>query len=612
MENYKIHKVIGDGSFGTVYKATNIKTGEIVAIKKMKKKFYSWDECMSLRELKSLRKLNHANIIKLKEAIKVNDELHFVFEFLDQNLYQLYNQMRENGKSFTENQIRSMVYQVALGLAYTHKHGFFHRDLKPENLLIHKEYVKIGDFGLAREIRSRPPYTDYVATRWYRAPEILLKSTNYNSPVDIFALGCIMAELYTLTPLFRGSSDTDQLYKVCSILGTPTQNSWPEGHRLATQMGFNFPQFPPVQLSTIIPNASEDALQLISEMLKYDAQKRPSAQQILQHPYFMSYVHIERAITPQMEGSPLLVGRGDRDVSPSRTSKNLPYTNNNLRDSSNIGLESSIFKDKTVSDYSPFKPEKKPTMKNSMVGSIVEEAFGGVNQDESVNTELLEEQINQVMEEYKPDFTAKRSNTLKKDPATSNMFAGSQSNIELTLPPQNKATLSTLPPKIQSGQMKLIGGSINNNDSMVSKKESFSPLKVEKAWPVRPSAYDFLQRNSLPANAINNNTFKSRLSNQSIVTMPGGNDSIILNQNLKTYEGSTSNLYSFPNSGLQLPSLNASTIGKSPQLTNNKYTTSSTTGIKINPTRNNEAAGSGFNFESVFQEEVGGLGRYKF
>ncbi len=606
MENYKIHKVIGDGSFGTVYKATNIKTGEIVAIKKMKKKFYSWDECMSLRELKSLRKLSHANIIKLREAIKVNDELHFVFEFLDQNLYQLYNQMREKGKSFPESEIRSMVYQVALGLAYMHKHGFFHRDLKPENLLIHKEYVKIGDFGLAREIRSRPPFTDYVATRWYRAPEILLKSTTYNSPVDIFALGCIMAELYTLTPLFRGSSDTDQLYKVCSILGSPTQNSWPEGHRLATQMGFNFPQFPPVQLSTIIPNASEDALQLISEMLKYDAQKRPSAQQILQHPYFMSYVHIERAITPQMEGSPLLIGRGPRDVSPSKTLKNLPYTNNQFSDS---GIESSMFKEKTVNDYSPFKPEKKPTLRNSVVSSIVEEAFGGVNQDESVNTELLEEQINQVMGEYKPDFSVKRSSTVKKDPKASNMFAGSQSNIpsglDLTLPPQNKATLSTLPPKIQSGQMKL-------NDF---KKESSSPLKVEKTWPVGPSAYDFLQRNSLPANSINNNNnpspFKSRLSNQSIVTMPGGSDSIILNQNLKTYEGSASNLYSFPNSGLQLPSLNASTIGKGSQLTNNKYTNSSTNTIKMNPTLGNNR-NNDFDFESVFQEEVGGLGRYKF
>ena len=281
MDRYKIHKTIGDGTYGTVLKASNIQTGEIVAIKKMKKKFYSWEECMALRELKSLRKLNHPNIIKLKEVIKVNDELYFVFEYLDQNLYQLYTQIRERGKNFTENQIRSIIYQTAAGLAYMHKHGFFHRDLKPENLLIHKDIVKIADFGLAREVRSRPPFTDYVSTRWYRAPEILLKSTNYNSPIDIFALGCIMAELYLLGPLFNGSSETDQIYKICSILGTPTHTTWAEGYKLAAQIGFTFPQFNPTSLANIIPNACNEAIQLMTEMLRFDPQRRPDRKSVV-------------------------------------------------------------------------------------------------------------------------------------------------------------------------------------------------------------------------------------------------------------------------------------------------------------------------------------------
>ena len=96
-----------------------------------------------------------------------------------------------------------------------HKHGFFHRDLKPENLLVQEDLVKIADFGLAREIRSKPPYTDYVSTRWFRAPEILLRSTEYNSPVDIFACGCIMAELYTSRPLAPGQNENDQIIKLC-------------------------------------------------------------------------------------------------------------------------------------------------------------------------------------------------------------------------------------------------------------------------------------------------------------------------------------------------------------------------------------------------------------
>lgn len=299
MDRFKIHKTIGDGAYGVVYRASIIKTGEIVAIKKMKKKFYSWDECMSLKELKSLRKLNHINIVKLKEVVKVSDDLYFVFELLEQNVLQLYTEVRDKGKPLTETQIKSVIYQTAAGLAYMHKQGFFHRDMKPENLLITNDTVKIADFGLAREVRSRPPYTEYISTRWYRAPEILLKSSVYNSPVDIFALGCIMAELYMLAPLFNGSSEIDQIYKICSILGTPTHKNWSEGYQLAAKIGLTFPQFAPVSLSTLIPSASHEAIQLISEMLKFDPHKRITAAQILQHPFFAGYMPDEKAIMPQ-------------------------------------------------------------------------------------------------------------------------------------------------------------------------------------------------------------------------------------------------------------------------------------------------------------------------
>ncbi len=228
MDRYKITTSLGDGTYGCVFKATSLKNGETVAIKRMKSKYKSWDECMQLREIKSLRKLSHLNLIKLKEVIKNQDELNLVFEYLELNLYQLYLQYRDAGQSIPEPVIKSIVHQLASGLQYMHKHGFFHRDLKPENIMIqsnpsqysqHKYIVKICDFGLAREVRSRPPYTDYVSTRWYRAPEILLKSTYYNSPVDIFALACIVAELYLLKPLFPGQNELDQVVKIVKILG---------------------------------------------------------------------------------------------------------------------------------------------------------------------------------------------------------------------------------------------------------------------------------------------------------------------------------------------------------------------------------------------------------
>ncbi|KAJ3123430.1 hypothetical protein HK098_001923 [Nowakowskiella sp. JEL0407] len=324
MENYRIHKELGDGTFGSVFLAEHLKSREKVAIKKMKKKYQSFQECLNLREVKSLMKLNnHPHIIKLREVIRdpATDELYFVFEYMEHgNVYQAMK--NRDGVLFDEELVKKFAFQILLGLGYMHKHGFFHRDMKPENLLINNDVIKIADFGLAREIRSLPPYTDYVSTRWYRAPEILLQSTNYSSPIDIWAVGAIIAELLTLRPLFPGTSEIDQIFKVCTVCGTPqpantnltidqpnnqTQSrtpndhsqkqplhrseivgggSWPEGLRLASAMNFKFPQCGPIPLSEIIPNASTDALLLISEMLRYDPHRRPTASKALQHPWF--------------------------------------------------------------------------------------------------------------------------------------------------------------------------------------------------------------------------------------------------------------------------------------------------------------------------------------
>ncbi|XP_008554870.1 serine/threonine-protein kinase ICK [Microplitis demolitor] len=284
MNRYITLNQLGDGTFGSVVLGQRVDTGEKVAIKRMKRKYYSWEEAMNLREVKSLKKLNHANVVKLKEVIRENDILYFVFEYMKENLYQL---MKDRDKLFPEPIIRNMIYQVLQGLAFMHKHGFFHRDMKPENLLcMGPELIKIADFGLAREIRSRPPYTDYVSTRWYRAPEVLLHSTTYNSPIDIWAVGCIMAELYTFRPLFPGKSEIDEIFKICAVIGTPDKDDWPEGYQLAAAMNFKFPVISKTPLKDIIPNASQEAIILMEDMLEWNPIKRPTAQQALRYPYF--------------------------------------------------------------------------------------------------------------------------------------------------------------------------------------------------------------------------------------------------------------------------------------------------------------------------------------
>ncbi|CAA0395797.1 putative protein-serine/threonine kinase CMGC-RCK family [Arabidopsis thaliana] len=296
MDRYKLIKEVGDGTFGSVWRAINKQTGEVVAIKKMKKKYYSWDECINLREVKSLRRMNHPNIVKLKEVIRENDILYFVFEYMECNLYQL---MKDRQKLFAEADIKNWCFQVFQGLSYMHQRGYFHRDLKPENLLVSKDIIKIADFGLAREVNSSPPFTEYVSTRWYRAPEVLLQSYVYTSKVDMWAMGAIMAELLSLRPIFPGASEADEIYKICSVIGTPTEETWLEGLNLANTINYQFPQLPGVPLSSLMPSASEDAINLIERLCSWDPSSRPTAAEVLQHPFFQSCFYVPPSLRPK-------------------------------------------------------------------------------------------------------------------------------------------------------------------------------------------------------------------------------------------------------------------------------------------------------------------------
>lgn len=301
MDRYYLLKELGDGTCGTVYKAVNVETYEIVAVKKMKRKFYFWEECINLREVKSLRKLSHPNIMKLKEVVRENNELFFIFEYMEHNLYQI---MKERQRPFSEDEIRNFLTQVLQGLAHMHRNGYFHRDLKPENLLVTDGVIKIGDLGLAREILSMPPYTDYVATRWYRAPEVLLRSSSYTPAIDMWAIGAILAELFTSCPIFPGESEIDQLYKICCVLGAPDWTAFPQVRNITQLINISYSEFLPPNLSEVIPNASWEAIDLISGLCSWDPLKRPTAEQALQHPFFHVNTWVPRAIPDPFEHKP--------------------------------------------------------------------------------------------------------------------------------------------------------------------------------------------------------------------------------------------------------------------------------------------------------------------
>lgn len=299
MDKYIITEDLGEGSFGKVKKAINKTTNELVAIKIFNQKFQSIDKCKELREVKALTKLHHENIINLIEIILENQKLHLVFEIMKMNLFELLNKKdndyffkKENNniKGLSEDIIKVIFYQILLGLDYMHKNNYFHRDLKPENILLNdNNIVKIADFGLSREIRSIPPFTQYVSTRWYRAPECLLESSNYSYPIDIWALACIIIELITGLPIFPGTNNKDMLNKVTFTLGTPNTNS--EISKLAKKMNYKFMQINSKQdLKNILPNnISERLLNILKSMLQWDPFNRPNTKDLLNNEYFQFF-----------------------------------------------------------------------------------------------------------------------------------------------------------------------------------------------------------------------------------------------------------------------------------------------------------------------------------
>lgn len=302
MDKYDLLQQIGDGTFGSVVKAVHKKSGQLVAVKRMKQKYYSWEECVNLPEVQVLRKLHaHPNVIKLREVVRENNELFFVFEFMDGDLLSVIRKHKQNfppaamltAPPVPYSKIKSYMFQLLQALAFLHKSGYFHRDLKPENLLVKREHgqahesVKLADFGLVKECRARPPYTDYVSTRWYRAPELLLQDRAYTCAVDIWAAGCIFTELITTKPLFPGNNEVDQLFKIMSVFGTPTEAVWADGVQLARKIRYQFPLVTGTPLRAVLPqHMPAAAVDLLSKMLVYDPKKRITAQQALMHPYF--------------------------------------------------------------------------------------------------------------------------------------------------------------------------------------------------------------------------------------------------------------------------------------------------------------------------------------
>ncbi|GMY30399.1 mitogen-activated protein kinase homolog MMK2-like [Fagus crenata] len=283
---------IGRGAYGIVCAAVNSETHEEVAIKKIGNAFDNIiDAKRTLREIKLLSHMEHENVISIKDIIRppkkeTFNDVYIVYELMDTDLHHIIR----SDQPLTDDHCQYFLYQLLRGLKYVHSANVLHRDLKPSNLLLNANCdLKIGDFGLARTTSETDFMTEYVVTRWYRAPELLLNCSEYTAAIDVWSVGCILGEIVTREPLFPGKDYVHQLRLITELLGSPDDASLgflrsDNARRYVRQL----PQCRRQQLSARFPSMSPGALDLLEKMLVFDPTKRITVEEALCHPYLSS------------------------------------------------------------------------------------------------------------------------------------------------------------------------------------------------------------------------------------------------------------------------------------------------------------------------------------
>ncbi|XP_027893380.1 cyclin-dependent kinase-like 2 isoform X2 [Xiphophorus couchianus] len=289
MERYESLGPVGEGSYGTVLKCRHRHSGRLVAIKKfMDSEDDEAVKKIALREIKLLRQLRHDNLVNLLEVWKRRRRWYLVFEFVDRTLL---DELQQCSSRLNLNTCRQYLFQVLRAVNFCHQQDVIHRDIKPENILISQEgVVKLCDFGFARTIASPSEggvYTDYVATRWYRAPELLVGDIKYGKPVDVWALGCVLIEMLTAQPLFPGDSDLDQIYHIVRCFGNLTAHHQELFYRNPVFSGVKLPECSKiVPLQQRFSKVPPTALDLAQKCLEMDPKIRAQCSDLLEHLLF--------------------------------------------------------------------------------------------------------------------------------------------------------------------------------------------------------------------------------------------------------------------------------------------------------------------------------------
>ncbi|KAJ9469545.1 Mitogen-activated protein kinase 5 [Diplonema papillatum] len=311
---YKLIRAVGSGAYGLVWSAIDLETPAgakpegkgNVAIKKVTPFFHETDAKRVMREVLLLSNLKHPNILSLRDIIYSEDDdspqetqraaLYFVLDLMDVDLHKVI----QSRQKLTDRHIQYITYQILRGLKYIHSAGILHRDMKPSNVLVNSDcHLKISDFGLARPIpkvaevtKEKNQYmTEYVVTRWYRSPELLLQEKFYTTAIDVWSTGCILAEALGRKPLFPGNDYIEQLICITNLCGTPSEEDLKSiGSKQAQNFVRALEDREAIPLKTFFPDSNPDAIDLLTQMLQFNHRKRMSIDEALSHPY-LAHLH---------------------------------------------------------------------------------------------------------------------------------------------------------------------------------------------------------------------------------------------------------------------------------------------------------------------------------